>query len=41
MNKIFDPNGLFAQIMNVILGLILLNVLWIVCIKFLKWSLSL
>lgn len=31
MNKIFDPNGLFAQIMNVILGLILLNVLWIVC----------
>ncbi len=31
MNKIFDPNGLFAQIMNVILGLILINVLWIVC----------
>ena len=31
MNKIFDPNGLFAQIMNVILGLILLNVLWILC----------
>ena len=31
MNKFFDPNGLFAQIMNVILGLILVNVVWIIC----------
>ena len=31
MNKFFDPNGLFAQIMNTILSLMLLNVCWILC----------
>ena len=31
MNKFFDPDGLFAHIMNIILALMLLNVCWILC----------
>ena len=31
MYKFFDPDGLFAKIMNTVLALIVLNVLWIVC----------
>lgn len=31
MNKFFDPNGLFAQIMNTILNMMLLNAMWMLC----------
>ena len=31
MNKFFDPDGLFARIMNTLLSLMLLNVCWILC----------
>lgn len=31
MYKFFEPDGLFARIMNTILGLILLNLMWLLC----------
>ena len=31
MYKLFNPDGLFARIMNTVLALIVLNVLWLLC----------